>query len=87
MSAGFGPLRDARVQASIAAISSGREREVENVEVLGDALGAHRLGDGAEAVLQMPAEHDLRRSLAVLPGQAGDDRCESGSRASGLSVK
>src|ERR1700742_1807289 len=53
---------------------AGGELEVEDGEVLGDPLGPHRLGDGAAAFLQVPADHDLGRSLAV----GGGDRDDGG---------
>src|SRR6188472_459724 len=42
-----------------------RQGEVEDVEVLLEALAAHRLGEHDEALLQVPAQHDLGRSLLV----------------------
>src|SRR5215218_3939969 len=60
----------------------GGQREVEDVEVLGDAVRLDRLGDRAEAVLDVPAQDDLRRGLAVLGRQIGDDRV--GQRAARL---
>src|SRR5919206_895607 len=52
----------------------GVELEVEDVDVLGDALGLHGLGDDRAAVLGPPAEHDLGRRLAVRLRDAADHR-------------
>src|SRR4051812_6478256 len=52
----------------------GREREVEDVEVLADAVRLDRLGDRAESVLDVPAQDDLCGGLAVLGREMGDDR-------------
>jgi hypothetical protein len=46
----------------------------EDVEVLGDAVGLGRLGDDGAALLQVPAQHHLRRGLAVRLRDATDDR-------------
>ena len=51
-----------------------RELEVEDVHVLGDPPGPDGLRDGAEPVLDVPAQDDLRRGLAELGGQVGDHR-------------
>jgi hypothetical protein len=59
-------------RASIWATLSGRQFEVKDVEVLGDALRAHRLGDGGPSMLKVPAEHHLCGGLAVRPGDAQD---------------
>jgi hypothetical protein len=69
--AGVGVVDD---RASIAATSSGGQREVEDVDVLGDAVGLDRLRDRAEAVFDVPAKDDLRRGLAVLGREVGDTR-------------
>src|SRR3954453_3806691 len=50
------------------------ELEVENVEVLGDALGAHRLRDCRAALLDVPAQHHLRGCLSVRLADAEDGR-------------
>src|SRR6185437_1687071 len=42
------------------------EFEIEKVEVLGNARGPGRFRDGRTTLLQVPAQHDLRRRLAVL---------------------
>src|SRR5689334_10723458 len=44
-----------------------RELEVEDIEVLGDALALDRLRNRGAAFLQMPAQHHLGGGLAVLP--------------------
>lgn len=49
------------------------EIEAVDVEVLGEDLGAARLGDDGQAALRGPAEQDLRGLLAVLLGDARDD--------------
>jgi hypothetical protein len=46
--------------ASIEARSSPVSDEVEEVEVLGDPRGVRRLGDDLAALLDVPAQHDLR---------------------------
>src|SRR5207244_8563514 len=45
-----------------------RELEPEHVEVLGDPVGIRRLGDDDDVVLEVPADHDLRRRDAVSAG-------------------
>jgi len=47
------------------------ELEVEDVEVLSDAVRFGRLGNDL-AALQVPAEHDLGRALRVSLGDPGD---------------
>src|SRR4051812_661246 len=49
------------------------EGEVEDVEVLGDAVRLGRLRDDRAALLQVPAQHHLRRRLPARLGDAGDD--------------
>src|SRR5215207_5324419 len=50
-----------------------REREVEDGDVLGDALAVARLGNGDDArLLDVPAQHHLGRRLAVPGGDLGD---------------
>src|SRR5690349_135179 len=49
------------------------ELEAEDVEVLGDSLGRHRLRDHDVAELEVPADHHLTRGLAV-PLRDLDDR-------------
>src|SRR5437660_12010702 len=44
------------------------ELEVEDVEVGGDSFGIHRLRDRRSSLLEVPAQHDLGRRLAVLGG-------------------
>jgi hypothetical protein len=61
----------------MAAHLAGVEFEVEDVEVLGDPLGAHGLGDPRPSVLQAPAQHDLGGALAVRPGDRADHRVRS----------
>src|SRR5215218_6966547 len=60
----------------------GGQREVEDIEVLGDAVRLDRLRDRAEAAFDVPAQDDLRRGLAVLGREIGDDRI--GQRATRL---
>ena len=48
--------------------------EVEDVEVLFHALAANRLGDGHDAALDQPAEHDLGDGLAVGVADGGERR-------------
>ena len=66
--AGSGPIRSPVSSPAIAAISSSLELEVEDVDVLADPLGRHRLGDDDVAELQVPAQDRLRRGLAMLLG-------------------
>ncbi len=70
---GSGPVRRPASSASIASISRGRQLEVEDVEVLLDALRRDRLGDHDVAELQMPADHDLAARAPVRLG-IGEDR-------------
>jgi hypothetical protein len=70
---GSGPPRSAVSSASTAAIDFLRSQfEVEDVEVLRDAVRPDQLGDGAQPVLEVPAQHHLGRRLAVLVGQLDD---------------
>lgn len=57
----------------------GGEREVEDVEVLGDPLGSDGLRDRRAALLHMPAQHDLRSGLAVCLGDATDHGIAEGA--------
>src|SRR4051812_30319613 len=50
------------------------EREVEHVEVFGDAGGLGGLRDRGAALLQVPAQHHLRGRLAVLAGDLTERR-------------
>jgi hypothetical protein len=52
----------------------GGELEVEDVDVLGDALGLGGLRDDRAPVLDAPAEHDLGRALVVRLRDLADDR-------------
>ena len=66
---GSGPVRSPRSMPSIAARSSALELEVEDLEVLGDPRGRHRLGDDDVA--------ELRRASAGPPGR-GCATCRCG---------
>ena len=68
---GSGPIRSPASSASIAAISR-VQVEVEHVEVLADALRHDRFRDHDVADLQMPADDDLGRRLAVRLRDLGD---------------
>src|SRR4051794_26447278 len=48
--------------------------EVEDVDVLGDPPGLGRLRNDGATLLQMPAQHHLRRALAVRLGDLADNR-------------
>src|SRR3954447_3461368 len=52
----------------------GGQLEVEHVEVLSDAVGLGRLRDDRTALLQVPAQHDLRGTLGVSFGDDDDGR-------------
>ena len=52
----------------------GAQLEVEHVEVLRDAVRLGRLRDDGAALLQVPAQHHLRRGLAVGLGDLADHR-------------
>ena len=56
-----------------------REFEVEDVEVLRDALRAHGLGDRRASLLQVPPQHHLRWRLAVRLGDILDRRVVKGA--------
>jgi hypothetical protein len=73
MSAGSGPPRLPVSSASDRRQLVSGELEVEHVEVLGDAVSLGRLRDGRATLLQVPAEHDLRRALGVRLGDPEDD--------------
>jgi hypothetical protein len=49
------------------------EGEVEYIEFLGDPVRLDRLGDGGESVVEVPANDDLIRRLAILGGKISDD--------------
>ena len=69
-------LRDpGRVSALIRVISASVEREVEDVEILGQPLGPRRLGDGDDVgLLDKPAQRHLRGGAAVRAGDRLDHR-------------
>ena len=89
-------MRDGRVPGHVQALVEGlearhlgrRELEVEEGGVLGDARAMDRLGQRHEALLQGPAEHDLRRRPGVRRGHRLHDRVmqapAAGQRAVGL---
>ena len=61
------PSASADIAEPVEELDLGRcQLEVEDRGVLGDALGVRRLRDRDDLVLDVPAEHDLRRSDAVL---------------------
>ena len=62
-----------RIEAPHAAHVVVVEPEVEHGDVLLQALRPHGFGDDDQAAVEMPADHHLRRRLAVLGGDAGDD--------------
>jgi hypothetical protein len=49
------------------------EGEVEHTEFLGDPVRLDRLGDDEESVVEVPANDDLIRRLAILGGKISDD--------------
>src|SRR6201996_9698410 len=53
--------------------------EVEDVEVLGEAVRLGRLRDDRAALLDVPAQHDLGRALGVGLGDADDGRVFQGA--------
>src|SRR5438552_2829063 len=57
------------------------ERETEYVEVLRQALAPRRLRNRDQALVEMPAQDDLRRRALMLAGNAGDDRVGERRRA------
>ena len=65
----------------------GGELEVEDVEVLGDAVRLGRLRDDRAALLQVPAQHDLGRGLAVRLGDLADDRVLEGAGVLAVAVE
>ena len=85
MASGSGPPRRPVSSASIAASSSG-EVEVEDVEVLGDAVRLVRLRDG-RASLQVPAQHDLGGVLPCSLGDPADDRVLQGAGVLAVAVE
>ena len=68
------------------------EREIPDMQILGHALGPRRLGNHRHAALHVPAQGNLRGSLAVPaadPGQQGigkDAMLAFGQRSPGLRV-
>src|SRR6187200_679756 len=79
---GVGPAAHAGVQGIDRRDLLGLQREVEDPEVLRDAVRLDRLRDRTEPMLDVPAQDGLRRGLAVLGSELGDDRI--GQRAAGL---
>ena len=61
------------------AISASRQGKAEDVEVLALPAVVGGFGDGHAAGLDLPAEHHLRRRLAVFLGGTGDGRGRRGS--------
>ena len=55
------------------------ELEAEDVEVLGDPRRRDRLRDHLAALLEVPAQHHLRRRLAVRGGDLADHRVLEGA--------
>src|SRR5271157_3138800 len=60
----------------------GVEMEVERSDVLPQALGTHGFRNGDQAVVEMPANDDLRRGLPMLRGDLDDHRLAEVSAAS-----
>jgi hypothetical protein len=54
-------------------IVSGQSK-VEDVDILGDPLGAEGLGNGHEPMIHVPTKHDLRRGLPVSRSKLKDSR-------------
>ena len=52
--------------AERAAISAARQCKVEDIDILGNPIGIRRLWDWHYPKLDVPAQHDLSRRLAVL---------------------
>src|SRR4051812_718963 len=71
---GLGPAAAAGVQSVDGGYLVGGELEVEDVDVLGDALRLGGLRDDRPSVLEPPAQHDLRGALAVCLRDLDDDR-------------
>ena len=78
------PLDDGRIAVREEAARPGLERrdarhvrvvelEVEDVEVLRHPLLAHRLGQGHDAALNEPAQHDLSDRLTMLAADAREN--------------
>ena len=65
----------------------GGEVEVEDVEVLGDAVRLGRLRDDRAALLQVPAQHHLGRGLVVRLGDLADDRVLQGAAVAAVAVE
>ncbi len=72
--AGSGPRRRSSFSALMAARSSVVQAEVEDLDVLLDPRRRHGLRDHHVAQLEVPAQHDLGRCAAVLPGDGHDRR-------------
>jgi hypothetical protein len=70
---GAEPPRTPVSSASITKDLVDAESEVEHTEVLGDPMRLDRLGDGEESVVEVPANDDLIRRLAILGGKISDD--------------
>ena len=69
----IGPAAHSEVERVDALQLVGGQLGVEHIEVLGDALGLHRLGDDAAVLLEVPAQHDLGIGLAELRADRRDD--------------
>ena len=73
--AGSGPIRPpGEFERFDASHIVGVEMEVERSDVLPQALGTHGFRNGDQAVVEMPANDDLRRSLPMLRGDLDDHR-------------
>src|SRR6516162_10377786 len=55
-----------------------RQRKVKDVDILGNPFGSEGLRDGDEPMINVPAEDDLCRGLAILSGKLDDDRMREG---------
>ena len=72
MASGSGPPRAVGVERVDRGHLVGGELEVEDVDVLGDAVGLGGLRDDRAPVLDPPAQHDLGGGLAVRLSDAAD---------------
>ena len=87
MCVGLRPAAAAGVEPVDGGHLVGGELEVEDVEVLGDALGLGGLRDDRPSVLQAPAQHDLGGALAVRLGDLADHRVLEGAGVLAVAVE
>ena len=87
MSVGLGAAALAGVEGVDGGELVGGELEVEDVEVLRDAVRLGRLRDDRAALLQVPAQHHLGGVLPCASAMRADDRVLQGAGVLAVAVE